>query len=164
MRARANALRGAGLLLALVAGAGGGQAHAQAPASALEAVPLQGLSFGELIPGVPETVRVSDAARRAEILLAGQGSWDVLMVLPDALTSAAGARIPLRFSGRDGAVMPSPSAPLLPFDPLSMGRVRISGGPSPARLLLGGTALPAGDQAAGSYTATVVVIINNPGT
>jgi hypothetical protein len=164
MRARIRVPLGAGLLLALMAGMGGGRAHAQAPASSIEAVPLQGLSFGELLPGVPETVRVSDAARRAEILLTGQGTFDVLMVLPDALVSAGGARIPLRFSGRDGAVMPSPSAALLPFDPLQLGRVRVSGGASPTRLLLGGSAYPAGDQAAGSYQATVVVIINNPGT
>ncbi|HST61661.1 MAG TPA: hypothetical protein VLK84_23350 [Longimicrobium sp.] len=154
----------AGVLLALAGGVGGGGAHAQAPAQAVEAVPVQGLSFGRLLPGVPETVSTADAARRAEIILSGTGSFDVLLVLPDALVNADGARIPLRFGARDGAVMRNPSAPLLPFNPLEMGRVQIQESAGPARLLLGGTAVPAPSQAAGTYQATVVLIVNNPGT
>ena len=164
MSAQRRIARVAALLLALAGGVGGGGAHAQAPASTVEAVPVQGLSFGPLLPGVAETVSVADAARRAEIILSGRGTFDVLLVLPDALVNADGARIPLRFGARDGALMRNPSAPLLPFNPLEMGRVRIGDGPGPARLLLGGTALPAPDQAAGTYQATVVVIVNNPGT
>lgn len=164
MSASTRTARVAAVLLALAGGAGGGGAHAQASAQAVEAVPVQGLSFGPLLPGVAETVRTSDAARRAEIILDGTGTFDVLMVLPDALVSAGGARIPLRFGARDGALMRNPSAPLLPFNPLEMGRVGIDGASGPARLLLGGTALPAPDQAAGTYQATVVVIVNNPGT
>lgn len=154
----------AALLLALAGGVGGGRAHAQAPARAVEAVPVQGLSFGRLLPGVAETVAVHDAARRAEVIVSGKGAFDVLLVLPDALVAPSGARIPLRFGARDAAVMRNPSAPLLPFNPLEMGRVHVDGSVGPARLLLGGTALPAPDQAAGTYQATVVVIINNPGT
>jgi hypothetical protein len=164
MSASTRTARVAALLLALAGGVSGGGAHAQAPAQAVEAVPVQGLSFGRLLPGVAETVSTVDAARRAEIILSGTGSFDVLMVLPDALQSANGARIPLRFGTRDGALMRNPSAPLLPFNPLEMGRVRIDDSAGPARLLLGGTALPAPDQAAGTYQATVVVIVNNPGT
>ena len=153
------------LLLALAGCFCGGGAYAQAPASAgVDAVPAQGLSFGPLIPGVPEAIAVTDAARRAEIVLNGNGSLDVTLVLPKAMVSPTGARLPLLFTARDGALMRNLSASLLPFDPLSTGRVRLDASQGPARLLLGGTALPTRGQPAGRYTATILVVITNPGT
>jgi hypothetical protein len=56
------------------------------------------------------------------------------------------------------------SASLLPIDPLSTVRVRLDASQGPARLLLGGTALPSREQPAGRYTATILVVITNPGT
>lgn len=155
---------GAGMLFALAL-MSGGRAHAQAPASSVEAVPVQGLSFGPLLPGVAETVRVADAARRAEVILDGSGMVDVTLVLPTALVSPSGARIPLRFGARDAAILRNASSAFIPMNPLETARVRLHDGtPGPARVVLGGTALPAADQPAGSYQATVTVIVNNPGT
>lgn len=149
------------LLLALAWGTGAERASAQ---RTIEAVPVRGLSFGNLLPGVPETVAVDDAARRAEVVLDGRGAYDLTMLVPAALESAGGARIPLRFGTRDGGVIRSASAALVPFDPRQTTRVSVQQGQGPTRLVLGGTALPAADQPAGRYTATVVLVINNPGT
>ncbi len=153
------------LLLALAGCFCGGGAFAQAPASVgVDAVPVQGLSFGPLIPGVSEAVPVTDAGRRAEIVLNGHGTLDVTLVLPASMVSPTGARLPLLFTARDGALMRNVSASLLPFDPLNTTRVRLDASQGPARLLLGGTALPSREQTAGSYTATILVVITNPGT
>lgn len=153
------------LLLALAGCFLGGGAFAQAPASVgVDAVPVQGLSFGPLIPGVSEVIPVTDAGRRAEIVLNGHGMLDVTLVLPTAMVSPVGARLPLLFTARDGALMRNVSASLLPFDPLSTVRVRLDASQGPARLLLGGTARPSREQPAGSYTATILVVITNPGT
>jgi hypothetical protein len=155
----------AALLLALAGAFCGGRARAQAPAGvSFDAVPLQGLSFGALLPGVPEVVPVTDAARRAEIVLSGSGTFDVTLVLPEAMVSPTGARLPLRFGAADGAVLRNVSASLVPFDPLGTNRVRLDPMQGPARLLLGGTALPAREQTAGRYTTTIVVVVTNPGT
>ena len=164
-RVRMHARR-AGVLLALGAGLCGGRAQAQAPAAVpgMEAVPVQGLAFGGLIPGVPEAVAVTDAARRAEIVLNGSGLFDVTLVLPDAMVSATGARMPLRFTAGDGALLRNVSAALVPFDPLGTNRVSLDAAQGPARLLLGGTALPAREQTAGRYTTTIVVVVTTPGT
>jgi hypothetical protein len=158
-------VRTAALLLALAGAFCGGRAQAQAPAGvSFDAVPLQGLSFGSLLPGVPEVVQVTDAARRAEIVLSGSGTFDVTLVRPDAMVSPTGARLPLRFSAGDGAVLRNVSAALGAFDPLGTNRLRLDSTQGPARLLLGGTALPSREQTAGRYTTTIVVVITNPGT
>lgn len=154
----------AALVLAILGTLGGRAAAAQAPAASLEVIPVQGLSFGPLIPGVPETVAVGDAARRGELLLRGRGVFDLTLVLPTALVSPSGARIPLRFAAKDGAVLRSSAHALIPFNPLEPNRVRVQDNQGPTRLVFGGTALPATDQPAGRYQATVVVVVNNPGT
>lgn len=128
------------------------------------AVATQGLSFGPLIPGVPEAVSVRDAARRAEVVLEGQGTVDVMLVLPRALVSSGGGTIPLRFGAEDGALVATASGEPMLLDPHFSTRVRLTGGPAPARLLLGGTAVPAREQPAGQYSTTIVVIISAAGT
>jgi hypothetical protein len=156
---------GVGLLAAAWGVCGHADAEAQtASASAVEAVPVQGLAFGPLLPGVPEAVSVRDGARRAEVVLDGQGTVDVSFLLPRAMVSASGARIPLHFGALDGAVVRHASSGLIPLNPLETSRLRLQSGQGAARLLLGGTALPAPDQPAGRYATTVVLVLSNPGT
>lgn len=165
MRARTFSPSRAGALLALALAVCGGRAHAQAPAPAsVEVVPVQGLAFGPLLPGVPEQVPVTDAARRAEIVLTGEGTVDLSVLLPQAMTSPAGTRIPLRFGAADGALLRNASTAPVAVNPLGTIRVRLQGGGAPTRLLIGGTALPAADQPAGSYTTTLVLVVVNAGT
>lgn len=149
------------LLAAALASAAG---EARAQGASLDAVPVQGLTFGTLIPGVPEQVRVGDAARRAEVVLNGEGVFDLSLILPAALVSPGGARIPLRFGAADAAVAASSSTAPVGFDPRQVFRVRVGNGPGVPRLLLGGTALPAPDQPTGRYQATLVLVVTPPGT
>jgi len=163
---KASARRGVrprilGIVVALAGVLAGGSAAAQSENVA--AVPVKGLTFGPLIPGVPEAVSVRDAARRAEVVLEGEGSADVLLVLPRALVSRTGGTIPLLFGPEDGALVLTPSGGLSPVDPLRSTRVRLTGS-VPVRLLLGGTAKPAREQPAGEYSTTIVVIVSHAGT
>jgi hypothetical protein len=130
----------------------------------MEAVPVQGLLFGPMLPGIPEQIAVGDAARRAEILLTGSGVLDVSIQLPRAMTAPGGATIPLRFGPHDAAVLYSASSAPVPVNPLELIRVRLDPAAGPTRLLLGGTALPAANQQAGTYTTTLVLLVVNTGT
>lgn len=151
------------LVLALFLGLHGGAAHAQA-SGGLEAIPTQGLAFGSLIPGVEETVAVGDGARRAEVVLTGDGWIDLSFMLPEAMVSPSGARIPLRFGARDAALLRNSSSGAVPLNPLETNRVKLNPNQGAVRLLLGGTASPAPDQPAGRYTATIVIVAAPPGT
>ncbi|MET0399334.1 MAG: hypothetical protein ABW277_21270 [Longimicrobiaceae bacterium] len=151
------------LILALCVWATGGRARAQASAG-LEAVPTQGLTFGSLLPGVAETVQTGDGARRAEVVLRGEGWVDLSFMLPQAMVSPSGARIPLRFGTRDAALLRNSSSGQVPLNPLETNRVKLNANQGAMRLLLGGTALPAQDQPAGRYTATIVIVAAPPGT
>jgi hypothetical protein len=152
------------LVLALAGTAGGGGAAAQSSSGgSLQAIPVQGLAFGPMIPGVPETIEVADAARRAEIVLTGQGAADVSLVLPDALVSTTGARIPLRFGAWDAAVARGSGHPV-PVDPRQPIHLTLDPSSGPTRILVGATALPAPNQVAGTYSTTLVLVVINPGT
>ena len=170
MRARSpNPFRpigpGMGVLLALGGIFGGGPAHGQAPVPAsVEAVMVQELTFGPLIPGVPERVPVTDAARRAEIVLTGEGTVELAIVLSDAMTSPGGTRIPLRFGALDGAILRNASTAPVTVNPQGTIRVTLQGADTPTRLLIGGTALPSSAQAAGTYRTRMVLMVVNAGT
>lgn len=152
-------------LAALWGGVCGGPAWSQTPAAmSVAAVPVQDLGFGPLLPGVPERVTVGDAARRAEFLLTGQGVVELSIVLPTALTAANGAQVPLRFTATDAALLVNASAELIPLNPLAPIRIVLDPAVGPARLLIGGTALPALDLPAGLFTTRVVVVITRSGT
>lgn len=146
--------------LALATLAGAAPAAAQGPAS-LSAV--QPLNFGELLPGLSETVTVQDAWRRAEIRIDGAGNFDLRLVLPTALASRSGARIPLVFRSGDGAIR-GKNGKLSPFDPNVTERFKIPPGHGEATLLIGGTASTTASQRAGEYTATVVVVLSSTDT
>ena len=73
-------------------------------AQVVSIVPVQSLSFGLLLPGLREVVRVTDVGRRAVVALAGNTAVDVVLVLPSAMESPGGDRIPLQFSPSDAAI------------------------------------------------------------
>ncbi|MEW5925897.1 MAG: hypothetical protein AB1941_00280 [Gemmatimonadota bacterium] len=151
------------LILALFFCLAAGGARAQA-SGGLEAVPTQGLAFGSLLPGVEETVQTGDGARRAEVVLRGEGWVDLSFMLPQAMVSPSGARIPLRFGARDAALLRNSSSGTVPLNPLETNRLKLNANQGAMRILLGGTALPAQDQPAGRYTATIVIVAAPPGT
>ncbi|HEX5970487.1 MAG TPA: hypothetical protein VFY85_01090 [Gemmatimonadaceae bacterium] len=125
--------------------------------------PVQGLSFGLLLPGAPETVPLDDVARRGVVALAGTGSLDVTFVLPAALVSPEGGSLPLSFSTMSAGLLQSSGGPVLPFDPQQLQRVQLATD-RVTHLVLGGTAQPATTQRAGHYTARILVIVSQPGT
>lgn len=143
----------AGTLALLIFGANR-SAGAQASVTSMQA-----LDFGQILPGLAETVTTGDAWRRAEIRLEGSGNFDVRIVLPQALVSREGARIPLAFRDGDAAIQVRNKNPV-PFDPNRSQRVRIPPGQGEALVYLGGTAATTSGQLAGQYSATVVVVVS----
>ena len=125
-------------------------------------VTVQALEFGQMMPGVQGTVSVQDGWRRAVVRLEGSGQVSVRFTLPTQLVSSTGATLPLTFRTGDGAVETSKSSKLNPFDPTTGTKVNLTSAGGVAWVYLGGLAIPAPQQRAGSYTATVVVVIAPP--
>lgn len=137
---------------------GGGCARlaAQAPTSVSAVQPLD---FGELLPGITESVTVDDPWRRAEVGIVAGGNLDIRLAIPSALVSRDGARIPLTFRYGDGAVLYKNSR-IATFDPNQAVRIRIPPGHGQASVLVGATASTDPGQPAGVYTATIVVVVS----
>lgn len=147
------------LLLVLAATAGPAEAGAQVSVTS-----VRPLEFGELVPGAPERVTPDDAWRRGEVRLDGTGTLDIRMLLPTALQAASGAQVPLLFGPADGRVELMRASRPIYFDPAAGTSVKIAPGQTGAWIHLGGQASPAANQAAGSYGATVVVVVTRTDT
>jgi hypothetical protein len=132
-------------------------------AEAVSVVPVQSLSFGLLVPGRREAVTVNDAGRRAVVALAGNGPMDVTLVLPSALETAAGDRIPLQFSTGDAVLLTTAGSTVATLDPLQVNRVQLQNDRT-VLLVLGGTAVTPATTRPGHYTARVALLLNPPGT
>jgi hypothetical protein len=146
------------LLMALQGARSGAQTT-----TATSVIAVQPLAFGLLLPGVPEVVPITDVARRATIILAGNAPVNVTLILPRALESVAGSAIPLRFESGDAGVVMSLGGAPVPMNPRRVNRVELSRDHA-ALFLLGGSALPSPKQRPGHYSARVVVMISQPGT
>jgi len=130
---------------------------------AVSITPVQSLSFGLLLPGLREAVSVTDVSRRAVVALAGDGPVDVALVLPSAMETATGERIPLRFAASDAALLTTSGTTLSVLDPLQVNRVQL-GNDRTVLLVLGGTAVTSATTRPGHYTARVALLVNHPGT
>jgi hypothetical protein len=150
------------LLFALLLASVAVRADAQSTAS-VSIIPVQNLSFGLLLPGLREAIRVTDVSRRAVVALAGNGPVDVTLVLPAALETPTGERIPLQFSAGDAALLTTSGSTLGTLDPLQVNRVQL-GNDRTVLLVLGGTAITAATTRPGHYTARVALLVNQPGT
>ena len=128
------------------------------------AIGIQGLSFGPLTAGLAEPVRLNDAWRRGEVRLEGERILDVSLILPTSMVAPGGASIPLQFVNGDASVTVVGSNQTSVFDPNVGTKVTLKKTATAALLYLGGTALPAVTQAAGNYTATIVIVLAKPGT
>jgi hypothetical protein len=123
---------------------------------------VRGLAFGTLLPGVPLVVPPADAARSAQFDLRvnNRGLALITFVLPPAMTGP-GAPLPLSFGATSAGFSATGSTTgMTIFDP----RVPFTGTASNngrGTVFLGGTALPAGTQSAGSYTGTVTLTVAN---
>ena len=133
------------------------------PKRTVSIVPVQSLSFGLLLPGLEEAVAVTDVSRRAVVALAGSGPIDVALVLPTAMETAAGDRIPLSFATRDAALITTSGSTLSQLDPRQVNRVQL-GKDRTVLFVLGGTAITSATTRPGRYTARVAMLVNHPGT
>jgi hypothetical protein len=121
--------------------------------------PVQGLRFGVLIPGMVVTVDPGDVASRGELQVDGRGRFQVQLILPAAMDSPSGARLPLSFGAGDAVVVRGTAGSYEPFDPVVGTTLALTGGITTAQLFLGGTAVSAPDQASGVYTANVTILL-----
>lgn len=120
---------------------------------------VQPLQFGLLVPALTEQVTVDEAWRRGELRLEGSGNLEVRVVLPTQMVSMNGAVIPLAFALGDGGVLIDGTTQVTAFDPNQTVRVNFRKNVTGASLFLGGRATPAATQAAGGYSATIVVVL-----
>lgn len=119
---------------------------------------VQPLAFGYLTQGVTEVVRFTDTFRRGVVALDGTGLVWVRVTLPSALVSASGSTIPLQFLAGDVAAQDAGKQPQA-FDPATQARVNLDKGT--ALILIGGRAVPAVNQVAGIYSASMVVVVSS---
>ena len=148
-----DAVRGlrAAVVIALVAAC-------PSPARAQFAVAqVQPLAFGYLTQGLTEVVPYTDTFRRGVVTVDGSGQAWIRVVLPTTLVSPQGSSIPLQFLVGDVAAQET-GKPAGAFDPSTSVRVNLSKGT--ASLLIGGRAVPAVNQRAGVYSATMTVIVS----
>jgi hypothetical protein len=142
--------------LALVAAFGvllPSRAHAQ-----FAVAQVQPLAFGYLTQGLTEIVPYTDTFRRGVVTVDGSGQAWIRVTLPTALTSPQGGTIPLQFLAGDVAEQEA-GKPAAAFDPSTSTRVNL--GKGTASLFIGGRALPAADQRAGNYSATMTIVVSS---
>lgn len=136
--------------------AGPGAAEAQ-----VLVVAERDLDFGMLNPGTPTVVAPTDVIRSAQLRVEGTGRYQVSFQLPAYLTTAMGQTIPLVFSPTDGLL--AIRQRITVFDPAATTTFRINPADNEAQINLGARAQPAAGQAAGLYSATIVVMIVQTG-
>lgn len=127
---------------------------------------FRNLAFGSLLPGVPEAVSPADGSRSGRFLIFGLRRAEVQIdfSLPAALAGPGGQALPLQFGPTDGGFSTTPATgSMVVFDPRVPLVTRL-GNSGLLYLWLGGTALPSGQQPAGSYSATITITVAYTGS
>jgi hypothetical protein len=125
-------------------------------------VPSQNMEFGLLTPGVPATITPTDIARRAAFSIEARGRFSLSFQLPTHMTNAQGAAIPLVFGSADGRVEIRHKVTV--FDPATGVNIHINPAEQSAQVYLGARAQPTTGTPAGSYTATIVMVVAATGS
>ena len=126
--------------------------------------PIQNLTFGFLLPGVPTTIDASQITLSGQIQLeAAIGTnFEIRYTLPAAMTGA-GTTMPITFGNNAAGAAPSANpAAMIRFNPAGAARFRLAT-TTRATFFLGGRAAPRVGQPVGAYTAPIVVTITNLG-
>lgn len=131
------------------------------------AIAQRDLTFGEVLAGIPETVRPENSRQAGLFEIHGipEGTVRLEFLLPDALVSPSGARMPVEFNPGDGFADFTYGRPPrgVRFDP----RVPLVAtlGPN-GRLIvrLGGTVSPSRTQPDGEYHATIALTVFDLGS
>jgi len=136
----------------------------RAEGQTLSVRPIQDLSFGFLLAGVPTSIAPNDFTRSGQVeLTAPLGtSFEIRYTLPTAM-SGVGTTLPLAFGSTSVGAAPSSSpASMQFFDPANALRFQLT---TSARVtfFLGGQAIPSLGQPVGTYSAPIVITITNLG-
>lgn len=126
--------------------------------------PLQNLTFGFLLPGVPTTIDPTQIILSGQIQLEAPigTNFEIRYTLPAAM-NGAGTTLPLTFANNAGGAAPSANpAAMLRFNPANPARFRLAT-TTRATFFLGGRAAPRVGQPVGPYTAPIIVTITNLG-
>ena len=144
--------------------AGGALLGPVGPAAAQVSVAgIRDLAFGPVIIGIPSTVAPSDAVRSGQYRFTAPAGSRVRIDfdLPSQLNGPASAKLPIKFGKTDAVIVGNaPGSVPTALDPNPKANLKFDMGTSTAaNIFLGGTVTPAGNQAPGSYVATVVLTV-----
>jgi hypothetical protein len=121
-------------------------------------VAMRGVTFGAVLPGIPETVSPVDPANSAQFDITGPNGQVLLsFVLPLSMTGPGGAVMSMTFGPGDGGYSPTQTiVSQVGFDPTQSLTVSLPSG-GRASIFVGATVFPSINQRAGPYTATVTL-------
>jgi len=127
------------------------------------------LDFGTVFQGVAKSVAVNDAAAGVFTITGQAGSGiSVYLQLPDYMSTATGDdRMVIAFSNTDCSIDTSgvvdPTGAIVGWvgtNPYALpATVTVSGGGASSAIFLGGSVNPSVDQAAGAYTADIILTV-----
>jgi hypothetical protein len=124
---------------------------------------IRDLAFGPVIIGIPSTVAPSDAVRSGQYRFTAPAGSRVRIDfdLPSQLNGPASAKLPIKFGKTDAVIVGNaPGSVPTALDPNPKANLKFDMETSTAaNIFLGGTVTPAGNQAPGSYVATVVLTV-----
>ncbi len=127
----------------------------------IQVTAAQGVAFGTMLPGLTASASRANASEAGRINLAGARNGQVLLqfTLPARMTGPGGATLPLSFGGGDAGYSSRQSiGNQTGFDPRTPFTARL-GNNGRGSVFLGCTALPAADQPAGAYSATLILTV-----
>ena len=134
------------------------------------------LQFGSVVQGVPRAVSrtaVGVDTSAAEFTISGNGGSGITirLELPEYMSAASGARMPISFSSTDCTIDSLAGSPDSPgagawtgVNPHNLPSVNIGATNGSTSLYLGGKITPGTQQPPGTYTADIVVSVTYDGT
>ena len=131
----------------------------------LNVIPRRDLDFGDVFAGVARSVSRLDPGSSGMYEVRGARNAEVTFTftLPDALLSSGGQTLPIQFGPDDAGFSQTPNQQSsVGFDPRVGFTARLSRR-GRAFLWLGGTVLPAPNQAPGVYQAPVTLTVEYTG-
>jgi hypothetical protein len=116
-----------------------------------------------VIVGIPSPVAPTDAIRSGEYRFTAPAGARVRIDfdLPSQLNGQGSARLPIKFAKTDAIIIGNaPGSVPIVLDPNPKANQKFDMGTNTAaNIFIGGTVTPAGDQAPGSYVATIVLTV-----
>ena len=147
------------LLLVAVLAVCGGAARLQA--QQFKVNKAADLTFGNVFPNVPLTIRPTDA-HSGRYVITGPKNKTVKLVFTLPSVMSGGVTMPISFGPLSGGYSQSSSGSNMQFfDPRTPATITLSNSGS-IYIFIGGTTQPGGGQRAGPYTATILLNVSAP--